>query len=339
MTDNRRTTRVTSFDVAELAGVNQSTVSRALNGDATISDSTRIRVEEAANELGYRIDSRAARLRTGHTGTIAVVVIARAGMSVTEINPFHYSLLGNVCAAASERGYQSLVSFQAEPGDFYSDFIESRQADALVLLGTSTNDAAWEFHRHLLARDDVACWGSPFADHRRIASDNRAGGRLATERLLRGGYRNIVFVGDLVDRQTQFRERFEGYQDALREQGLGAGHALNSAAATRFEQGRKSAEALIASSKPFDALFCCCDATALGAIEELVRQGIKVPEQVGVVGFDGLGSGIHSNPPLTTIEPDFRLAGKMLVEAALGEVEAGAPFRVPVRLVERASAR
>ncbi|MWV29250.1 LacI family DNA-binding transcriptional regulator [Erythrobacter sp. GH3-10] len=332
------TTRVTSFDVAELAGVNQSTVSRALNGDPSITDGTRTRIEEAARKLGYRVDSRAARLRTGLTATIAVVVIARAGLSVTEINPFHYSLLGNVCAAAAARGYQSLVSFQAERADLYSDFIESRQADAVVLLGTSTNDTAWEFHRHMLGRSDVACWGSPFADHRRIASDNRAGGLLATERLIKGGYRNIVFVGDLDDRQAQFRERFEGYQDALEKQGLGAGRAMNSPADTRFEQGRKSAQALIAGDEAFDALFCCCDATALGAIEELVRSGVSVPQQVGVVGFDGLGSGVHSNPPLTTIEPDFSLAGKMLVAAALGEADAGAPHRVPVRLVERSSA-
>lgn len=332
-------TRVTSFDVAERAGVNQSTVSRALNGHPSVRQSTRHCIERAALELGYRVDRRAACLRSGKTGTIAVVVIAREGGSMAEVNPFHYSLLGNVCAAASVRGYQSLVSFQADRRDFYSDFVESRQADGIVLLGTSHNDAAWKFHRRLLGRDDVACWGSPFSDHPRIASDNRAGGRIATQRLLHAGYRDIVFVGDPEDRQCQFRERFEGMKDALCENGLAVRPSAHSAADTRYEQGRASAAMLIESGKAFDALFCCCDATALGVIDELRSRDIRVPDQVGVIGFDGLGSGVHCTPPLTTIEPDFALAGQRLVEAALGEIEGGFPRSVPVRLVERESVR
>ena len=96
--------RVTSFDVAERAGVSQSTVSRALAGLETITAATRRRVEEAARELGYFVDSRAARLRSGDTRTIAIVVITREGGDVRAINPFHFTLLGSTCAAAAARG-------------------------------------------------------------------------------------------------------------------------------------------------------------------------------------------------------------------------------------------
>lgn len=179
--------RVTSSDFAQLAGVSQPAVSRALNGDPSLTQATRLRVERAANELGYRVDSRAAGLRSGKTNTLAVVVIAPAGQSATHINPIHYSLLGNVCTATAARGYQALVSIQSHSEDFYSDYIESRRADDVILPGMSTNDMAWDYHRPLLERDNVACWGSPFDAPGRISSDNYGGGKLAASRLLEGG--------------------------------------------------------------------------------------------------------------------------------------------------------
>ena len=94
--------RVTSIDVAERAGVSQSTVSRALSGSETITEATRRRVELAAEQLGYHVNARAAGLRRGETGTIAIVVIGREGQGPAAINPFYYSLLGSTCAAAAE---------------------------------------------------------------------------------------------------------------------------------------------------------------------------------------------------------------------------------------------
>ncbi|QQN75584.1 LacI family DNA-binding transcriptional regulator [Croceicoccus sp. YJ47] len=133
-----------------------------MNGDPSLKQATRLRVERAANELGYRVDLRTAGLRSGKTNTLAVVVIVRAGQSATHINPFHYSLLGNVCTAAAARGYHAPVSVQSDSGDFYSDYMEMRQVDDVILLGTSPNDMARDYHRPLLERDNVACWGSPF---------------------------------------------------------------------------------------------------------------------------------------------------------------------------------
>ncbi|QZH76716.1 MAG: LacI family DNA-binding transcriptional regulator [Erythrobacter sp.] len=333
------TYRVTSFEVAERAGVNQSTVSRALSGDPSITPQTRDKVRAAADALGYRVDSRAARLRSGKTRTLAIVVIARPGMGATEINPFHYNLLGSTCAAAAEKGYQALVSFQSAPEHFDRDYVETRQADAVILLGTSTNDAAWEYHRPLLGRADVASWGSPFADHDRVDSDNVQGARLAIERLLAGGHRGIVFIGNTGTTQNQFRERYLGYRAMLAKAGLHAAEPVFVDAPLRVDQGRHSLDALIASGRVFDGIFCACDAIALGVLNRLRELGMAVPGDVGVVGFDGLGSGAYSNPPLTTIEPDFRQAGVLLVEAALGGEAQPGKARAPVRLVERGSVR
>ena len=141
--------RVTSFDVAALAGVSQSTVSRALAGDPVVSEPTRTRVVEAARQLNYYVDENAARLRTGRTGTIAVVVISREEEDHADVNPFYFSLLGAICAAASNRGHETLVSFQARPDSLAGRYEEQRKADGLIVIGTTANRAAWDYYREL----------------------------------------------------------------------------------------------------------------------------------------------------------------------------------------------
>jgi DNA-binding LacI/PurR family transcriptional regulator len=109
----------------------------------------------------------------------------------------------------------------------------------------------------------------------------------------------------------------------------------------REEQGRLAAAALAESGQPFDAIFAVSDEIALGALKELDRRGYRIPDQIGIVGFDGVRAGAWSTPPLTTIESDFETAGARLVERLLAAMagEAETPRRVPVRLVVRGSTR
>ena len=332
--------RLTSFDVAARAGVSQSTVSRALSGSPTITEATRLRVMEAARELGYVIDERAARLRSGVSKTIAVVVIGRPGQGAAAVNPFYYSLLGSVCTAAATLGYQSLVSIQSEPEQFFGQFIERGQADAVVVLGTATNRAAWDyFSEYRASQANMAFWGSPFEGPGYVRSDNHSGARLAVERLVAAGYRRIAFIGETDGAQRQFRERYEGYRTALEAAGLEISDPVTAPGESREEQGAGAIAALRSGTGSFDAVFSACDAMALGALAALRDAGVSVPDDFGVIGFDGLGVGAHSSPPLTTIEPDFAEAGLNLVEAALGGTNDDRDRRVSVTLVERASAR
>ena len=337
---NGRSVRVTSIDVAERAGVSQSTVSRALSGSETITEATRRRVEQAAADLGYHVNMRAAGLRKGETGTIAIVVIGREGQGPAAINPFYYSLLGSTCAAAAERGYEALVSFQAKPEELFGHYVGRRQADGVVILGTATNGAAWDYFREVAQTSPaIAFWGSPFDDAVWVRSDNLDGGRLAAERLIEGGARHLVFVGDPNSSQRQFRERHEGFTTAVTRAGLEMRDPVIGKGDERVVQGRNAVVQLCEAQHRFDGLFFACDAMALGALEELAARDIAVPGDVGVIGFDGLGSGEFSNPPLTTVEPDFAEAGRLLVETALAGEGQQAERRVPVRLVERASAK
>lgn len=341
--DSAKPYRVTSIDVAERAGVSQSTVSRALSGSETITEATRRRVEQAAEELGYHVNMRAAGLRKGETGTIAIVVIGRDGQGPAAINPFYYSLLGSTCAAAAERGYEALVSFQAKENELFGHYVGRRQADGVVVIGTATNGPAWDYFREVAKTTNaIAFWGSPFDDAVWVRSDNRSGGKIAVERLISSGAKDIVFVGDPNSPQKQFRERFEGYTEAMTASGLTPRDpevAEFAQGKDRVTQGRAAVAQMCDGAEPFDGMFFACDAMALGALEELSSRGVAVPDKVRVVGFDGLGSGEFSNPPLTTVEPDFAEAGRLLVETALAASEDERPERrVPVRLVERASA-
>jgi DNA-binding LacI/PurR family transcriptional regulator len=333
-----RRSRVTSFDVAERAGVSQSTVSRALAGSPSITEETRSRVEAAAAALGYHVDARAARLRSGRTGTMAIVVIGRAGSDPTRVSGFHYALLGSTCAAAAECGYQSLVSFQSEPGEFGWNYVAQGQADGLVVMGTSVNRAAWIDLLDSAPEGPVAVWGAPFDDDRWVRAQNREGAVLAVERLIAAGHRRIGFLGTVDAEHPQFVERYEGYRETLERHRLPVAAPLAVLGDDRVAGGRKAVMDLLAAPEPPDSVFAANDAIALGALEALDRAGVRVPEDFGVIGFDGLAAGAHSHPPLTTIEPDFAEAGRALVSRVCDPGET--PIRrVPVRLVERGSVR
>ena len=338
----KRRYRVTSFDVAAEAGVSQSTVSRALAGDPVVSEATRARVYAAAAKLNYHVDENAARLRTGRTGTVAVVVVCRPGEDVRDFNPFHYALLGSVCAAASAAGHETLVSFQATPDRLWGLYQEQRKADGLIVIGTAENPEAWDYFRGIAADGaHLVAWGSPVEELDWVRSDNEGGARLATEHLLAGGYKQIVCVGSETSAQRQFKERWVGHAARMAEAGLTPRLISFEEGYNRVEQGRRAAATLLANAEPFDAIFVVCDEMALGVMQVLREAGLDMPGQVGVIGFDGIRAGAHAAPPLSSVEPDFLAAGTMLVQRLIGVIagKETAKERVPVRLLPRASTR
>ena len=332
------TYKTTAWDVAEKAGVSQSTVSRVFTGSTRISEPTREKVLAAARELDYLPDKRASRLRSGQTGVIAVVVVTRTQDSVQEINPFAYALLGGVCRAASERGYETLVSFQASPDQFYGRYVEQRDADAMIVLGTTQNPEAWEHFQPILQKENRSiCWGLPFDEAHSVRSDNRHGGKLAAEHLWKNGYRKPVFLGPIASEQLQFQERFEGFSEALEALGGSIVATPNFSTPDRVGQGREAIEQLGASGIVYDSIFAACDFIALGALDTLTERGVEVPGEVGIVGYDGLAATAHASPPLTTIKPDLEEAGRQLVARILDEEAEGSASLAPVELIARAS--
>lgn len=332
--------RVTAFDVAQRAGVTQPTVSRALSGSPKVSDETRARVIEAARELGYVINQNATRLRRGETRTLAVVLIGRAGESPMETNPFYFSLLGSIAAAAAAQGYNLIVSFQDSPANFFGQYDDARQADGMIVIGTTQNAEAWEYFRGLDHPGKAwVCWGAPDDELRWVRSENEGGGQIAARYLLECGRSAPAFIGARASQQRQFGERYDGFVDELAKSGIEPLFVDVDENLSREEQGVKAIASLVKSGQHFDSIFAACDLTALGILRELPTHGIEVPRDVSVIGFDGIRAGNYSSPPLTTIEPEFDQAGALLVQNVLNRIS-GQPLterRVPVHLVKRGS--
>ncbi|MDE2597102.1 MAG: LacI family DNA-binding transcriptional regulator [Sphingomonadales bacterium] len=332
--------RVTSFDVAAEAGVSQSTVSRALAGDPVVSEATRLRVAEAARRLNYHVDENAARLRTGKTGTLAVVLICRPGENRKDVNPFYFSLLGSICAAASNRGHETLVSFQDTTENLSGMYQEQRKADGVIVIGTTENREAWAYFQEIAGSGaNIVCWGAPWDDLPWVRSDNAEGTRLAVRHLIDKGYRQIACIASETSPQRQFKERYEAYVTCMEDAGLQPHLVPIEKGLPRDEQGRRAMAALAQSGQAFDAVFAVCDEIALGVLEEMHARAIRVPQDVGLIGFDGLRAGAHVTPSLSSVEPDFQAAGSILVEKLLAMI-GGKPDetrRAPVRLIERGS--
>lgn len=330
----------TSFDVAVAAGVSQPTVSRALRDDPAVSPETRERVLEAARALDYTIDSRAARLRSGSTHTLAVVILTAPGQPRARVNPFYFALLGAIGAAASDRGFHLLLSFQDSATGFRSDYQKAHEADGVIVLGSAGQAEGWDhFARAFEQGANMVAWGAPDAQLPTIRCDNQAGGALVAQHLADRGRRRLAFVGPGWEAHLAFRQRREGFRAALADRQIEALEAPAASGNSREEQGEAAVTALLKAGAGPDALFAATDLLAIGATRALRAAGLRVPEDVAVVGFDGIPSAAHASPALSTVEQDSEVAGRLLVEALLAQAagQEAPQTPIPVRLVERES--
>ena len=332
--------RATSLDVAAVAGVSQPTVSRALRGDKTVSAETRERIERIARELNYTLDQRAARLRSDSTGNIALIMLSSPGQDRAALNPLYYALLGAVGAAASDRGYNLLVSFQDGPQNFRANFEQTREADGTIAIGSAQHTAGWKFLRDASgAGERIVCWGAPDDALPTVRCDNRAGAAQAVGHLAAQGHKRIAFIGPGWRRHKAYRDRRRGYLDVIEASGAEPLETERVRGQQRDEQGYLAARALLEAHPDCDAIFAASDTLALGAARALREFGRRLPGSVALVGFDGIGAATHITPALTTVEQDIRTAGVLLVETLL-DLLAGrsSPHRsVPMRLIERES--
>ncbi|TAN02620.1 MAG: LacI family transcriptional regulator [Rhodanobacteraceae bacterium] len=334
--------QITSFDIAELAGVSQATVSRALRGSPEVSEETRRRVEAAAASLRYTVDKNASNLRSKASGTLALLFFEDPTPDDSRINPFFIAMLGSITRACARKGYDLLISFQELARDWHADFAESKKADGIILLGYGDYLTHADRLEKLRAKGTrIVCWGAVLPDQPwvTIGCDNFQGGRSVTEHLLEQGCRRIAFLGDASHHFPEFQERHRGYLQALRTRGVSVDDALQIDAESTQRSGMQAAEALLARGEPFDAIFAASDLIAIGAIGTLSAHGIDVPFEVAVAGFDDIPMAGFVNPPLTTVQQDTRRAGEMLVDNLLRLIndEPVTSQMMPMKLIVRRS--
>ena len=332
----------TSFDIAERAGVSQPTVSRALRGDRTVSDATRMRIEAIARQLNYKVDKNASSLRRGLTNTLALLFFEDEALDDSLINPFFLSMLGSITRTCARRGFDLLVSMQQLSADWHVDYEDSRKADGIILLGYGDYETYRARLDQLVAQQThFVRWGSvrPGQPGTTIGCDNVQGGLIAGRHLIERGRRRIAFLGDASEHYPEFADRYRGLAQALREAGLPVDPGLQVDVVAFEHEGADAARRLIGRGIAFDAIFAASDLIAIGAMRALAEAGRSVPGDVAVVGFDDIHAAASANPPLTTIAQDYGRAGEVLVDTLIAEI-AGRPVdsaTLPCRLITRRS--
>jgi DNA-binding LacI/PurR family transcriptional regulator len=334
MTDNGNS-KTTLEDLARLAGVSISTVSRALNDQPLISTRTKQRIWALAREHDYPFRASMPQAPIGAAGSIVIVTPNMRGRPLPLSHPFFLELLASIGEAARDRGCDFTVSHVAPANlqDLITTTTTSR-ADGVIFLGQSM------LHEELNQLADTGArfvvWGAhiPGQKYRSIGSDNLLGGRRATLHLARLGRRRILFIGGS-DPEAQQRRR--GYREALEESGLEYDTKLVCEVEFELESAEAAVTRLLRRSTPFDGIVAASDIIALGAIRALRRAGLGVPGDVSVVGYDDMLLSRLSTPALSTIRQDNQRAGQLLVASILDASAEDASSLLPTELIIRES--
>lgn len=322
---NAKLTKATSVDIAHRAQVSQATVSRALRNSPLVKPETRERIRQIAEEMRYRVDRSAAGLRSRCSRTLALLLFEEYSVEAP-INPFFLNMLSHITRTAARRGFDLLVSFQQQSEDWHSDYELSNRADGLILLGYGDYTSnAERLARLTEANAHFVIWGPTVEDlhGHYLGCDNELGARRATQHLLNLGRRQIAFAGGASEHCPEFLQRFRGYETALRAMGCEPDPVLRVDADSDPTSGYQAGLQLIHSGRQFDAVVAASDLIAMGVIRSLLDNGLAVPADVSVVGFDDIATAAHYNPPLTTMRQDTRRAGEWLVDSVIALIEGG----------------
>ena len=262
--DSAARRRLQMADVARLAGVSVSTVSRALSGSELVKPETRERIAALAQELNYNINLGAKNLRLQRSQTIAVVIPYDAASRQHITDPFFLSMLGGLADAITDRGYDMLLSrVDADNLNAAARLVDSGLAVGVVLIGQ------WRHHDHLnmlAARKlPIVVWGAqlPQQLYCTVGGDNLFGGRVATTHLLAQGRRRIIFLGD--PQLPEVERRLEGYRAAHAAARLKVHDDLLLAVPFEADAARRGIGQLMASGVAFDAVLACSDLLAITA--------------------------------------------------------------------------
>ncbi|GAA1700827.1 LacI family DNA-binding transcriptional regulator [Microbacterium sediminicola] len=318
--------RASMADVAALAGVSAQTVSRVVNGSARVDPATRDRVEAAMLECGYRVHRAARALRTGRSGTIGAVVstLATVGNSL---------MLEAVTDAAASRGYDVAVVTLRDGAASALERLREQGVDGVVVINEAS---ALARSAELPVGLRLAVVDSPPDDrYSGVETDHVGGATAATAYLLDLGHATVSHLaGPATSYAASERER--GWRSALDDRGVERGEPVRGSWSSA--SGYEAARLLIETRAIGTALFVANDQMALGALRALADAGLRVPEDVSVVGFDDVADAANYRPPLTTVRQDFHTLGEAAVAALLDETGTGGRHVVAAPLVERGSA-
>lgn len=336
---NKKTVR-TLDDIARLANVSKSTVSRALNDSPLISHETKARIQALAQEHNFRISASARNLRLQQSHTIAFVapVYYPDFLSVEDL--FGLEILSGVGRGLRALGYDLLI-IHVDPQDttWAQSYLDSGRVDGFIIMASNRKQ------EHLKTLVELGApfiaWGVPVPNftYCSVTGDNITGGTLAARHLIQTGRQRIAFLGGPKEELT-VQYRFQGYENALRTVGRRVDPNLLAHGDYTHASGIAVMQRLLDQSPDLDAVFVNGDLMAIGAISAIQNSGRRVPEDIAVVGYDDLPVAIYNNLPLTTIRQNFPLVGKLLAQNLIQYIQSGIVTNVttPVELVIRQTA-
>lgn len=334
-TGSRGAQSVTLAMVAQLADVSPSTVSRILNGTAAVSELKKKAVDDAIAKLGFVPNPVARGLAGGRTFSIGVITQAID-------SPFYGASLRGIEDALDPAGYSPLfvsAHWNSASEARCIDVLRSRRVDGIIVLTGRLSDQALKTCAKSLP---VVVTGRSLKAIGLFALnfDNFSGGLLATQHLIELGHQKIAFIAGDTE-HPDATERLRGYQAALATARIAYNPDLVIAGDYSEASGQVAVDLLLKSQQKFTAIFSANDQMALGAALGLYRHGLRVPQDVSVIGFDDLPSSLYSVPPLSTINhPAYelgRLAASSMLELLTGvKPTAKVP---PPRLIVRESSR
>lgn len=324
-------------EVAAAAGVSRSTVSRVVNGSTSVSPAALDAVNRAIAELSY-VPNRAARSLASRA-TMAIALVVPEDTTRFFGDPFFASVVSGINARLGRSDYVlNLIIASDDPRDKTTAYVRSGAVDGAIVVSHHTSDT---FIDRIAAAVPVVYGGRPVRERERdyyVDVDNVAGGREATQYLISKGYRRIATITGPLTMPAGV-DRLEGYRAALAEAGLDAvaiadGNFTSDGGAAAMQQ-------ILDAGASFDALFVASDLMARGALAVLGKAGIRVPEDIGIVGFDDSPVAVSVNPQLTTMrQPSFD-QGVQMADVLLSILAGGDPAHVTMletELVVRASA-
>lgn len=313
--------RVTIKDIARLAGVSVTTVSRALNDAPEICGETRDKVLRVCREQGYRTNLLARSLSSSRSNLLGLVVSDMA-------NPFHAALALNIQLCAQEAGYQLMFCSSRREGDRLEelfDFLYSQRVDGILL--SSSSDGAYDLARRSMGKVPCILLGacapeeSPLRANT-VSVDNYAGGRMAAEYLHSLGHRNVIYLGHRSGSTTHVL-RHQGFLSAAAELGMEVETILSPFPASTIESGCSLARGFLSGPFRQTAVFAVSDAVALGFIQVADELGIAIPDRLSILGFDGIEYTALPNIRLTTLSQNTPRLARAAVRLLLELIDSG----------------
>lgn len=323
--------QITIKDIARIAGVSVTTVSRALNHAPEIRQETQDRVLAICREQGYRTNLLARSLISSRTNMLGLILPNIA-------NPFHAVLSLHIETFAREAGYQVMLC-SGRPGDgqieSLFDFLISQRVDG-ILLASSSNAAHALLHQYQSAVPSVLLGArGPETDRLRInavSTDNYMGGRMAAEYLFRQGHRDVVYLGRRSGSATHDL-RHSGFLDAAGELGMAVTTVENTASSSTIESGCQMARRFFLQPFSQTAAFTASDAVALGTMQVADELGIPIPERLSILGFDNIEYAALPNIRLTTVAQNSPALARAAVRLLLELIESDARDEYTVKLI------